>query len=943
MSDSPSTAFNPEEELNALKKVLERERSARKEAERILEEKSLALYQANQELLSLNRNLEEKVARRTRELEEIARFPMQNPDPLLRMDLNGNILFQNPVARNIHSIVKFGKAHPAHEFWGMIAERVKKEQSIVRIEAEANGLQYAFHCKFIPEEQYINVYGRDITERKVAERRLRETASRLSALITNLQAGILVEDESRHIALTNQRFCDLFGITALPEQLFGADCSNSAEQSKVLFRDPAQFVKRIDEILLKKEPAIAEELILADGRTFERDYIPIYSEEKNYLGHLWQYRDITERKLFEQQIRDSEEKYRRIIENMNLGMVEVDNQETVRYANQSFCRMTGYQLEEMVGRNIGHLLLGESANPQHQEVIEKRKAGISDAYEIRIRNKEGHDNWMLISGAPMYDSQGQVIGSIGIHLDISDRKQLERELTEAKDKAEMSSQAKELFLANMSHEIRTPMNAILGMGRLLTRTDLSQKQSTYLDAMISSAEYLLVVINDILDFSRIESGKISLETIGFRPSALLSHVNYVSSIKAEEKGLSLEVSIDPKIPAVVLGDPYRLNQVLINLVGNAVKFTERGTVKVDIQVLELKSDTTRLRFRVEDTGVGIAQDRQEAVFQSFEQENAAVARIHGGAGLGLAISRHLVKLMGGELNLSSKIGIGTNVWFDLPFPVGSAEDAPEREERHDEATVALPDCNILIAEDNPMNQVLVETILENAGARFVTVATGTSAIEKMKEGSFDLVLMDMRMPDMDGLRATELIRDELQSSVPIIALTANAIAGDKERCLAAGMNDYISKPFTEGELTAKIRQWVSGNQCRQVTEQIDAHAHSYSIKRLETIGRGNREFVARMLRLFCEFGSTTVNEIEAAAKSGDIHTVSELAHRLKPSIDNLDLSAFKDVIRELEALNPENFDAESVEVSAGILSKGIREIIRRIRSDYPDMAVSASS
>lgn len=616
--------------------------------------------------------------------------------------------------------------------------------------------------------------------------------------------------------------------------------------------------------------------------------------------------DITERKLAEQAISIREEKYRNILANMNLGLLEVDNNEAIQYANQSFCEMSGYTLDEMMGMEAKTLFPTSSATQTLEQKNDLRKKGISDAYELTVKNKKGELRWWLISGAPRYNDSGELMGSIGIHLDITERKKLELELNEAREVAEQSVRAKEAFLANMSHEIRTPMNAIIGMGRQLEKTEMLQQQRFYLNTITTAADHLLVVINDILDISKIEAGKLELEKLGFDPQEVVNHVVRIMQPRAEEKGLELTLNFDNDIAHVLMGDPHRINQVLLNMISNAVKFTEKGGVTLSCKLQRQAKNNQVLEFSIRDTGIGISEEYLDHVFEKFTQEDRTTARKYGGTGLGMAITKELVELMDGQVKVYSKKDVGTEILISIPFETGTSTDLPQAKTDFTDSS-SLKGKRILLAEDNEVNRLVAITVLDEYGVITTEAKNGAEAVKALKTGTYDLVLMDVQMPVMNGLEATEVIRKELKLDIPIIALTANAIKGDSDRCLAAGMNDFVSKPFEENDLInaiAGLLNLEAGERERKAGKYTDLSDQPlFSMAKLEQISRGDKAFIQKMVDLFMEQTPQVTAEMHEALKAKDIPAIKKVAHKVKPMIDSLEIVQLKEVIRGLEAMS----------------------------------------
>ncbi|MEI8085241.1 MAG: PAS domain S-box protein [Paludibacter sp.] len=644
-----------------------------------------------------------------------------------------------------------------------------------------------------------------------------------------------------------------------------------------------------------------------------KEYHTYSEKEKNLLEVFSQMLvNVRERKRSGTLLMLQEEKYRNIISNMNLGIIEVDNDENIMYANQSFCNISGYSNKELLSMKTLTFLNSSDDKLLLDSKLNNRKKGLSDSYELAVKNKNGEQRWWFVSGAPNYNDNNELVGSIGIHLDITNQKKLEKELEQAIIVAENASKAKEVFLANMSHEIRTPLNVITGMVRELGKENLTTRQKSFVNHSETAAYHLLTIINNILDMSKIEAGEFELDNKDFSISAVASDVWSILYSKAKEKNLELRILESPEIHRSLIGDAGRLRQILINLIGNALKFTELGFVELKISVKNSNKYFQRLLFEVNDSGIGMSEEFLHKLFDKFSQEDGNFNRRFEGTGLGMSISKELVQLMGGIVVAKSQKGMGTQISFELNLPIG------DESKLVDKNTIKVePNCfegiKVLLVEDNEMNRFIAIQSLHYVGCKVTEAENGLEAIKQLKENEFDLVLMDIQMPEMDGVEATKQIRNTLGKQIPIIALTANAFKHDIDLYLSVGMNDYLIKPYREEDLYRKIEMYTKSIQSAEI-ENIQP---LYDLNDLEVISRGDKSFINKMLEVFVNASQQAISQFTADYENNNIDGIRKLAHKLKPSIDNMGVISLKDKIRILERFELDH--NEEVELNVLVL------------------------
>lgn len=799
-------------------------------------------------------------------------------------------------------------------------------------------------------------YSVNITRNKTIEEQAQKSQKRYREIFSYSQAWICTHTLAGEILTINPAACRILGYTE--QEMVGRNIGT--------FLHP-KMQKEFEEEYLQKirDIGVTDGILTMFSRTGEKvhmlyqNYLLSEPDSEPYVIGFAQ--NITDRLYAEEALKRSEEKYRKIIENMNLGLMEMDADEQIIFANQQFCSMSGYSLSELLSQKATDLFLEDPNSRVITERTWKRQYGISNRYEFKIKTKSGDSRWWLVSTAPLHNADGSLKGSISIHLDISRQKKMEKDLREAMHNAEHSSQAKEAFLANMSHEIRTPINAIMGMGKLLAKSNLNKQQLFYLSSIRTASENLLVIINDILDISKIEAGKITLEHITFDLAETANHAINMLQPKAEEKGLEITKEIDEEISRSLLGDPYRINQVFINMLSNAIKFTEKGHIHFSAKLLLHGDNAQKVLVTIEDTGVGISEEFLNVIFNKFTQEDETVVRKFGGTGLGMSITKQLMELMGGSIEVHSRKNAGTTIKLTFNLRIGT-QRVLEKKRAVKTDTSNIGNKKVLLVEDNELNRLLAYTILTQHGAIVTNADNGLAALEAVQAEKFDIILMDVQMPKMDGVRATEIIRENYDKTIPIIALTANALKGKREEYIKAGMNDYIAKPYNEEKMIAVIANWLHKSEqnaaapvgfaddqenepatiaapaqapaVQATAARMDPDAPLYDIKKLMIKCGDNTDFLVQMLSLFISDVPQSMQKIREAYQDDDLSTVKYMAHRIRPALLNMSIESVKDESYKLESLAAEGIRTAEMEQIIEKMSTVINAVTARLKAEY---------
>jgi PAS domain S-box-containing protein len=736
----------------------------------------------------------------------------------------------------------------------------------------------------------------DITDRRQAEQDLRQSEERFRAVFEHAPYGMCVTGMDGSFTQVNAAFCLLLGYSE--QELLGKtwlalthpdDLGTSLQMKERVLKNPGEWREAEKRYIHRSGAVVWVHVKLAVVQ--DSGGLP--------LCHVVHVEDITERRRAEKALQASEEKFRQLAENTRevFWMMNVTGTE-ILYVSPAYEQIWGRSRASLYEAPMDWMnVIHPDDRKQAHEIFMQQLQGEMVDSEYRIRTPDGQEKWICDRAFPIRNEDGQLIRVAGIADEITERKHYEAELIQAREGADAANFAKSRFLANMSHEIRTPMNGVIGMNQLLLETDLTAEQRRYVEVAQTSGRALLTIIDDILDLSKIEAGKIVLENLCFNLNRTVEEVVQSLRVQADAKALYFNVHVSTEIPDCLRGDAGRLRQVITNLAANAIKFTERGGITLDVDIKSAGEHAATLCFTISDSGIGIRQDQIPSLFSPFTQADASTTRKYGGTGLGLTISRQLVEMMGGRIEVSSREGQGSTFCFTAVFGkvkpgecksviewCGKAAQAADSAERTSVLKTGHGQ-KILVAEDNFTNRVVILAQLNKLGYKAVAALNGVEAVEKVKRGSFDLLLMDCQMPKMDGYEATRRIRDLKQTYIPIIALTASAMPADRDRCLREGMDDYLAKPVELPQLAAVLARWISasGKELPAQVPQDSTSEPATAVFDADSLLRrlmGDRQLAGDLLNGFLDEAPWQLIHLHEQLDAADASAVRLQAHAL---------------------------------------------------------------
>lgn len=726
---------------------------------------------------------------------------------------------------------------------------------------------------------------------------IKEGETEFHRYLNNIDQAIIYEKCGSGIQFVNDLFFSIFKIKKVPKALIGK-AIELAFDSPLGNNISNQIPGLNDKSNRKLKQTRKKRIKFSHELTVQIKYFPVI-ESNDLVARIWVFEDVTIQSLTESNMAQREEKYRGILENMELGILEVDNDGIVVRAYDRFCAMTGYSQSELMGKDALEILVPQEQRYILMQQTADRAVGKAAVYEVQLIKKSGEKIWVLISGAPIFDSNQNIVGTIGLHYDITSRKKSMAELSKAKSQAEAAKEAEKQFLANVSHEMRTPLNAILGMTNLLKGTRLTNEQSEYLEMLDSSSNMLHSLITDILDISKIDAGEVKINKESFNLITVLNVIIRTFSIRMENQPVVVEFIHNEGDNLWINGDLLLFKQILNNLIGNACKFTKKGSVSCKLVVEKIDDYKILVNIDIVDTGIGIAEDEQDLIFQKFKQGSNNKEEQYSGTGLGLVITKKLVELQGGTINLKSQLGKGSVFGISIPYDL-STQIQSKKEQTID--ITQLDKSLVLIVEDNYLNQRYITTLMKKWGIDYMLAENGLVAVEYCEQNKFDLILMDVNMPKMDGYEASRKILSEngINHLTPIVALTASGLKHTRTETELAGMIDFLLKPLHPEDLKKILVKYLRQKDNMEGSNPEFQFSELLDVAYLDSIYDGDVEYAKEMFEIFFDSSAIEFRLIEGLLEEGSFSEAKSIVHKLKPSFSMVGLTQVGLLMDELE-------------------------------------------
>lgn len=887
-------------------------------------------------------------------------------DPLVTIDSNGKITDVNEASIKVTGVPRdqligtdfshyFTESDKAQKGYEQVFEKGFVSDYPLTIKHLSGQLTDVLYNASVYKDAFGKVLGvfaaaRDVTKQKRIEANLEKSLKEISGYKYALEESsiVAITDKNGIINFANDNFCKISKYSR--EELLGNDhrLVNSGYH-------PKSFIKELWDTISSGNIWRGEIKNKAkDGTKYWVDttIVPFTDDE----GAVYQYvairTDITAKKVLSQYVRS-------LIEASLDPLIVINNEGKITDVNEATVTVTGITRENLFNSDFKDYFTDpEKASKVYQEI---HTIGFVADYPLTIRDHKLTD--VLLNGSLYKDDKGNILGAVIVARDITLLKQKEKELIEAKVYAEMATvvaedakmkaetavriaedavKAKQQFLSNMSHEIRTPMNAIIGFTKVVLKTDLTDKQREYLTAIKISGDSLIVLINDILDLAKVDAGKMTFEATPFKMKSSISAMIHLFETKIQEKNLELIRVFDSNIPEVLVGDPVRLHQIILNLVSNAVKFTNKGPITIGVKLVEDLEDKVLIEFAVTDTGIGITPNKLDKIFENFQQASSGTSRLYGGTGLGLAIVKQLVESQGGTISVISTPDQSSTFSFKLPFL--KTDEKPEMDLESLNLDPEFKNIKVLVVEDIALNQLLMKTLLDDFGFEREIAANGRIAIEKLQSNIYDVILMDLQMPEMNGFEATEYIRNTLHLTIPIIALTADVTTVDLAKCKSVGMNDYIAKPVDERLLYSKIislvKKTVSPKQIL-VDDIIDS-----TIKKIRYIDlaylnhrtKSDSALMMEMISLYLEQTPPLLTAMKLSMENKDYKTLYSAVHKMIPSFSIMGISIdFENMAKKIQEFANTQLQTDGILEMIIKLDQVCTQACTELREEYSTM------